>query len=422
MAQASNLKESAKEKLQKTSLFASYACIYGISRPVRSSIKKHDTIVPKSIRARRKDKDAKTERSILPCHKCKHCKENETLQGEGILPKDPILPHIKGDAGRSDTANRTGYLSLPPELRLQILEQTLVTGKVRPYRGQTAQENWQRDLDIVIAAHRRAWRALMRYPSRINFGILWEVIESYLTVLVGDTASLCVPAMEVAPHFLSVCRTVYEEGHAMFYSQNTFYLPYGPLSHAKGYFDRLQSDHRKLIRKMVLDITIWDLDITAFDEIENQLRSKDVVKGRLPPDKSVEDWVPPIAYNLISTWRSKLAWLRDWTWLEEVVISSYLSRPMDNFITNFPNVSPGFAIRQGGTTLPDFLKGIGPAESHCPVLDCYCDCNDFFGLWMRCVEAYTWALLQKMIRTFGWKCSKALIRRFAYDSVMENKR
>lgn len=406
MAQASSLKESAKGKLHKTGLFASYAFIYGLSRPVRSTIKKHDSIVPKSIRARRKDKDAKPERGILPCHKCKNCKKNQTRESEGATHSE----------------NRTGYLSLPPEIRLQILEQTLVTGKVRPYRGQTAQQNWQRDLEIVIAAHRRAWRHFIGHPSRIAFGILWEVIESYLTVLVGDTASLCVPALEVAPHFLSVCRTAYEEGHAIFYSQNTFYLPYGPLSHTKGYFDQLQPDHRKLIRKLVLDITIWDLDVTAFDEIENQLRSKDVVKGRLPPDKSVEDWVPPIAYNLISTWRSKLAWLRDWTWLEEVVISSYLSRPMDNFITNFPNVSPGFAIRQGGATLTDFLKGIGPAEAHCPVLDCYCDCNDFFGLWMRCVEAYTWALLQKMIRTFGWKCSKALIRRFAYDSILENRK
>ncbi|KAL9003885.1 MAG: hypothetical protein Q9188_003271 [Gyalolechia gomerana] len=318
--------------------------------------------------------------------------------------------------GATYAENRTGYLSLPPELRLQILEQTLVTGQVRPYRGQTAQRNWQRDVEVVIAAHRRAWKDLIRHPSHMTCGVLWEVIESYFTVLVGDNPMLCVPALEVAPHFLSVCRAAYEEGHAMFYSHNTFYLPHGPLSHTKGYFDQLQPGHRKLIRKMVIEITIWDLDITAFDEIENHLRSKDIVKCRLPPDKSVEDWVAPIAYKLISTWRSKLAWLRDWTWLEEVIISSYLSRPMSGFVTNFPNVLPGFIISLGGKTLADFLKGIGPAEPHWPVMDCYGDCDDLFGFWMQFVEAYTWALLEKMIGTFGWKCSKALIRRFAYDT------
>ncbi|KAL8715623.1 MAG: hypothetical protein Q9225_006374 [Loekoesia sp. 1 TL-2023] len=323
---------------------------------------------------------------------------------------------VDNGVGETYKEGRTGYLSLPPELRNQILEQTLVAGCVRPYRGPTAHRNWQRDFEVVIAAHRRAWKDFIRHPSYMRASILWEVIESYLTVLVAETPALCLSAMEIAPHFLSVCRTVYDEGHPMFYSRNTFYLPHGPLSHTMDYFDQLRPEHRILIRKMVLEITIWDLDIAAFDDIENQLRAKDVAKGRLPPDKSVEDWVAPIAYNIISTWRSKLAWLRDWTWLEEVTISSYLSRPIGNFPMSNPSVSPGFTFILDGESLPEFLNGIGPAEPHCPVLDCYGDCDPFFAVWMGCVEAYTWALLQKMIKVFGWKCSKALIRRYAYDS------
>ncbi|KAL8934490.1 MAG: hypothetical protein Q9211_005197 [Gyalolechia sp. 1 TL-2023] len=402
MAQPSRAKELAKETLEEAALFVGYVIAYGLSRPLRSCLKNYGSITPKPIRGRRTDKVIQSGQKILPWRKLKHCKKKQPEKDEGATYVE----------------TRTGYLSLPPELRLQILELTLVTGHVRPYRGQTAQQNWQRDVGVVIAAHRRAWKEFIRHPSYMTCAVLWEVIESYLTVLVSDTPILCVPALDVGPHFLSVCRAAYEEGHAMFYSHNTFYLPHGPLSYTKGYFDQLQPDHRKLIRKMAVEITIWDLDIAAFDEIENQLRSKDIVKGRLPPDKSVEDWVAPIAYNLISSWRSKLAWLRDWTWVEEVVVSSYLSSPLGTFVTNFPNISPGFRVRIGGKTLPDFLNGIGPAEPHCPVMDCYRDCDKFFGLWMQCVEAYTWALLQKMISTFGWKCSKALIRRFAYDSTV----
>ncbi|KAL8939300.1 MAG: hypothetical protein Q9216_003436 [Gyalolechia sp. 2 TL-2023] len=400
MAQTSRLKESAKETLQEALLFVGYATCYGLSRPVRSYIKNYDTIIPKSIRARRNAQFAKSGQKILPWHKGKHSNNK----------------HTDKDEGSACAEDRTGYLSLPPELRLQILEQTLVTGQVRPYRGQTAHKNWQRDIELVIAAHRQAWKNFILHPRRKTFDVLWEAIESYLTILIGDTPHMCVLALEVAPHFLSVCRAAYEEGHAMFYSHNTFYLPHGPLSHTKEYFDRLRPEHRKLIRKMVLEVTIWDLDIAAFDEIENQLRAKDTVKGRLPPDRSIEDWVAPIAYQLISSWRSKLAWLRDWTWLEEVIISTYVAKPVYIFIMNNPSLSPGHVFQLKGKTLPAFLKGIGPAEPHCPVMDCYRDCDVFFGLWLQCVELYTWTLLQKMIRSFGWKCSKALIRRFAYES------
>ncbi|KAL9599004.1 MAG: hypothetical protein Q9219_004118 [cf. Caloplaca sp. 3 TL-2023] len=318
--------------------------------------------------------------------------------------------------------NRTGYLSLPPELRSQIIEHILSTGPIRPYSGQTAHHDWQRDYEIVTEAHAHAWKDFICHPSRRSRRVLSQMLYSYLFVLVADCPTLCISAMDIAPHFLSVCQTTYHEGHSMFYSQNAFHLPVGPLSHTKGYFDNLRSEHRKLIRRMVLDLSIYDLNISAFDAIEKEVRAKDVVKGRLPPDRSVEDWTVPITYNLISTWRSKLAWLRDWTWVPNVVIASRISRNLYYAVAGRPNPNlDPFANRWrlSGSRLPVFLKGVGPAMEHVPVMSCYGECDKQFAQWMNGVELDAWYMVQRMIKVFGWRCSKSLIRRAAYKLLKE---
>ncbi|KAL8832514.1 MAG: hypothetical protein Q9170_004847 [Blastenia crenularia] len=316
--------------------------------------------------------------------------------------------------GTAPGKDRTGYLSLPPEIRSQILKQTLISGSVRPYRGQTAHGNWQRDFEIVIAAHRHAWKGFILHPDSTSSIAAWEAIDSYWIIMLAETPTLCSSALAIGPHFLSVCRTAYEEGHVIFYSQNTFYLPCGPLSHTRDYYDHLRPKHQKLIRKMVLELTIFDLDITAFDEIERDLCAKDVVNGRLPADKSVEDWVAPIAYNIISTWRSKLAWLQDWTWLEEATITCRMPKHLNSFFTGYQRILPAFIFTISGEGIPILLRGIGPKEPHCPVMDCYGDCNEHIALCMKALEVYLWALLQKLIKGLGWKTTKALIRRYAY--------
>ena len=49
-------------------------------------------------------------------------------------------------------------------------------------------------------------------------------------------------------HFLATCRQAYREGHILFYSLNTFYLPPGSLEHNSEYFTLLRPGNDALIR------------------------------------------------------------------------------------------------------------------------------------------------------------------------------
>ncbi|KAL8853907.1 MAG: hypothetical protein Q9221_001214 [Calogaya cf. arnoldii] len=203
---------------------------------------------------------------------------------------------------------------------------------------------------------------------------------------------------------------IYTEGLELFYSKNEFYMSYGPLSISKDYYDGLQTKYKRLIRHMVIVLHWHDLTTEAFDQIENQLRAKDVSRGRLPPDHSIEDWLPPIAYQLRSIWRSKLAWFQDWIWLEELTINSCLQGEKGEE-RDIPPVD-SFKIR--GEDLPIFLKGIGPVKPHCPMLDCYRECNSSFAEQMRVHEEFVWNLFTLMIGEMGWKWIKASLRMSVY--------
>ncbi|KAL8918357.1 MAG: hypothetical protein Q9208_007376 [Pyrenodesmia sp. 3 TL-2023] len=305
----------------------------------------------------------------------------------------------------------TGYLHLPPELRNQIMEQSLVTESIWPHSGEAARETWLRDLDIASAAHRQAFRNFIRKPSPRRFSILDLTAQSHVGVAVEACPATCHSTKETAPHFLSLCRATYTEGHALFYSLNTFHLPHGPLSNTKAYYDALRPAHRRLIRKMVLDISILDLTLDAIHDIECQVRAKDVANGRLPPDKSTTDWVPAIVYNILCSWRTKLAWLRDWTWLEEVTIRSSSSPWPSSTCTNHLVYA-----KCAGRRLPQLLREVGPVETHMPMLDCYGKCTPTFADQMRQMEGHLWEQMELMVGYFGWACTKVLVRRVAYET------
>lgn len=191
-------------------------------------------------------------------------------------------------------------------------------------------------------------------------------------------------------------------------------MAYGPLSYSRGYYEQLKPDHKRLIRHMRVELHLGDLTIEAFDQIEDQVRSKDVAHGRLPPDDSVEEWLAPVVYHLISIWRSKLAWVREWTWLEDLEIHTGHRR-------RGSYVPKSMSVKVQGSYLPVFLEGIGPIESHCPVVDCYKEYNSIFAQHMRTQEEFMWSLFAVAIESFGWKGTKAIIRRNVWSAATEGK-
>ncbi|KAL8895584.1 MAG: hypothetical protein Q9192_003549 [Flavoplaca navasiana] len=330
------------------------------------------------------------------------------IYGQAFHPEDQAQGSAQSES-RSATG-QTGYLDLPPELRLQILEEALVVGAVHPYHGLTPYERWQHDCQILRAAQRQAWRNFMHHPSTFRLFAIRLTANCYFTVFVDKTHRLS--AIRAAPRFLSTCHTACDEGGKLFYSKNTFCMAYGPLSNSRGYYDHLMPEHKRLIRHMTVILHMGDLTVEAFDYIEDQLRAKDVARGRLPRDNSVEDWLAPVVYHLISIWRSKLAWLKEWTWLEDLEIQSGLCT------RGFPNVLPkSMSVKIQGYYLPVYLEGIGPSEPHCPLVDCYKDCNNIFARQMRTQEEFMWTLFAWMIECFGWKATKAIIRRKVWEET-----
>lgn len=308
-------------------------------------------------------------------------------------------------------ADGAGYLGLPPEIRLQILTEVLIPGMVCPCRGLTAHERCAQDWQIMTAALLQAWGNFIRNPSSSRLRWISRTFSGRNVVYFATIE--CLYSVNFVPRCLSTCRTVYEEGHELFYSKNIFFMSYGPLSTSKDYYDGLQTKHKRLIRHMVIELHWCDLTNEAFGYIEDQLRAKDVARGRLPPDDSLEDWLGPVVYQLMSIWRSKLAWLQDWTWLQDLEIHSCLRarKGQDDLLP------PIESFKVPGEHLPSFLKGIGPVEPHCPVVDCYKECNSVFAEQMRIQEEFMWTIFTWMIGASGWKCTKAMIRKKVYDDA-----
>ncbi|KAL8731380.1 MAG: hypothetical protein Q9166_003472 [cf. Caloplaca sp. 2 TL-2023] len=395
---------------------AAYATVYVAFYPLRPVMKHFHSPVPEEVQGR-KTKPKRTNRSGRQDEEAPPVIDKSS---EGMcMAFDVSTTMTDGIVGQ--VQQPTGYLSLPFEIRRQILEEALSAGQVVwPYRGLTAHERWQEDCKLATAAQRQAWKRFMRHPSTMHISTLFSVSNCYYAIIF-QTPAMCIPAIRTAPHFLSTCHTAYDEGHQLFYSKNIFFMPHGPLSNAKDYYDDLQPHHKRLIRHMVIDLTLLDLTIESFNDIESQLRSKDVANNKLARDDSIEDWVAPVVYNILSTWRSKLAYLREWTWLEDLEIHCFLqaNRRCRNHRIGLPIVEP-FTVK--GRDLQRFLKGVGPAEPHVPLMDCYAECDSAFGKQMRHDESFIWRLVPWMLEMYGWKCMKAVVRRGAYKELEEHKR
>ncbi|KAI4137755.1 MAG: hypothetical protein L6R39_007115 [Caloplaca ligustica] len=400
-----------------------YISIYLYLLPFRPYIKT-GTPVPAQIRNRGTDRKIRR-RQFKDYLGFRRKKSVDVEATQGLRFADFKLYMLTGreiDAsGTNEPICRTGYMSLPPELRDQILKEALADDDcVWPSRGLTARQSWLRDIDIFTAARRQAWRDCLRHGfNPLKRIVLQEAMSGYVAMFLLPFPTICRTTMDVAPHFLSVCHTAYKEGHPIFYSQNTFHLPHGPLSNTRDYFDDVKPEHRELIRKMILNISIHDLTLEAMDNIEDQLRAKDVANGRLPRDDSVEDWVPAIAYNIISTWRSKLAWIREWTWLDRVTIYAMQIRETDQLLIGCCGMTSNVSAKYRGKHLQYFLKGVGPAVLHTPVMDCYGECHPKLAGQMRRAEFHVWSAAHKLIRCLGWKCTKALVRRLAYENPLD---
>lgn len=137
-------------------------------------------------------------------------------------------------------STRIGFLDLPREIRDQIMELVLHPGKVHIYA---------------------------------NPGSFCEVIggDEYLKTFAGPVDH------EEQRHYgvqlLATCRQIYEDGHKLWYENNTFYLPPCPFREMKRILSAYQRKHLSIIGRLVVRCRIDDVS-------EKEIRSlKDSAAG-----------------------------------------------------------------------------------------------------------------------------------------------
>ena len=111
---------------------------------------------------------------------------------------------------------------------------------------------------------------------------------------------------------IATCRQAYDEGHALFYSSNTFHLP---AIMTFEWSDRLQHKHRRLIKRIGITIGPNELDAAMIGLIDERYRNK---RPRVYRQFDVIQEV--VVDTLHNTWIAKMRHMAAWSSLEEITL------------------------------------------------------------------------------------------------------
>ena len=109
---------------------------------------------------------------------------------------------------------------------------------------------------------------------------------------------------------IATCRQAYDEGHALFYSSNTFHLP--PIMTFE-WSDKLQTKHKFLIKRIGITIGPNQLDTSMIRHID---RSYQKLSGSGDHDSG--NIFEAVIEAFGKTWYSKVSHIAAWSSLEEI--------------------------------------------------------------------------------------------------------
>ncbi len=113
--------------------------------------------------------------------------------------------------------------------------------------------------------------------------------------------------------FLVTCRQAYEEGHAMFYSLNIFFLVPGSLKHTTQYLEILRPENKALINTLSIQFTLDDADATTLTRIEDcfEERCSNFTDPVLDNERRLEHWTSATQLMITNVLDYRLAWLKN---------------------------------------------------------------------------------------------------------------
>ncbi len=167
-------------------------------------------------------------------------------------------------------ASKLSYFSLPGEVRNKIMDLVLVHGDIHPYRPISKVHTHEPDSAANVISQ---------------------------------------PGIQL----IATCKQAYEEGHALFYSSNTFHLP--PTMTFE-WSDRLQAKHKAMIKRISFTFGLDELTPAMVDEIDRSPPS-------LRPEYDSDFCIDEVVATLGRGWMKKLDHIADWTSLEEIEVSSF---------------------------------------------------------------------------------------------------
>jgi len=144
--------------------------------------------------------------------------------------------------------------------------------------------------------------------------------------------------------YLATCQQAYEEGHQMFYSQNTFFLPPGWLLYTQCWERDLRSEHRGLIQSLGIGMGLLDIQSQEFCDCdavtgpssgrpERTLWANDIDRflehdGEIMTESAHMFIEATGVGEMRGMWQEKLRWMRacDWDSVQEMVVANETSK------------------------------------------------------------------------------------------------
>jgi hypothetical protein len=176
-------------------------------------------------------------------------------------------------------STKIGYLSLPREIRDQIMELALHPGEVQIHANHESLE-----VDLIFGQY-VGREAHHRYSVQLS----------------------------------ATCRQVYEESHRIWYGKNTFHITTFSFEEMKRVLGVYQKKHLGMMESLVVDCTIHDICKESMDRLK---RTVEAIWDSAPPQpkpNDAETWIfrcvhgdfqAKIAAAMKKGWRAKSHWLR----------------------------------------------------------------------------------------------------------------
>lgn len=236
------------------------------------------------------------------------------------------------------------YFDLPGEIRNKVMEYVLVPGDVRPSPSASvkpAQRPAQRQIStfpshiaglLVVCLSPFVLVKVFQYPVQgwnPNFesfaGALPILLSRLLNRIIVDFKDKKaekenrVRMRQPGFQLLATCKQAYQEGHRLFYDDNVFHIPRGPVSNTREWLNKIRLEHKDMIRAVCVTMSLADLTPLAMSYIEKTI----IPPRHLTRTNEEQHFVfKTVVYLELELWMNKLHFLQDWKTPETVCIKT----------------------------------------------------------------------------------------------------